>query len=357
MIMNCARDANGDKDNDFEYVIPISINYESGLIDKLSYSKFNDLNALPKSMGIETEFYGYSLLGNENADYVITRYALTNTKDQAISNFYIGQYYDFDMDDTSYDDDVAAFDAENNFGYVFDDDGDPVDTHIGLALLSSDSVNYFAMDADGESNPTVSWDGFDDNEKWTALTSGNNFSSSGPNDISVLISGGPYTLLPKEKQEFDFLLAAADDLTQLKETVNRAREKYNLLPTDVQIEEHLLPTNFSLEQNYPNPFNPSTKIEYSIPSLSVILSSLSASGVEAKNLKDFLSQTSRNDYVNVVLKIYNILGREITTLVNKQQKPGNYQVEWNAEDLSSGIYFYQLKVNGWSDIKKMILLR
>jgi flagellar hook assembly protein FlgD len=112
-----------------------------------------------------------------------------------------------------------------------------------------------------------------------------------------------------------------------------------------------------LEQNYPNPFNPSTKIEYSIPSLSVILSSLSASGVEAKNLKDFLSQTSRNDYVNVVLKIYNILGREITTLVNKQQKPGNYQVEWNAEDLSSGIYFYQLKVNGWSDIKKMILLR
>ena len=354
-IMNCARDVNGDKDTDFEFVTPIVINFETGLINKLSYSKFNDLKALPKSMGIETEFYSYSLLGSENADYIIVRYALTNTKNQEINNFYIGQYYDFDMDDTSYDDDVVAFDTENNFGYVFDDDGDPVDTHIGLAFLSSDSVNYFAMDADGEDNPTVSWDGFDDNEKWIALTSGKNFSSSGPNDISVLISGGPYTLLPNEKQEFDFLIAAADNLEQLRETVNRAREKYSLLPTDVELEEPLLSTRFSLEQNYPNPFNPSTTIKYSIPANSVILSG-------AKNPQDFSSQSSKtvappNDIINVSLKVYDILGREIRTLVNEHQKPGNYQVEWNVQNLSSGIYFYQIKIDGWSDIKKMILLR
>ena len=51
------------------------------------------------------------------------------------------------------------------------------------------------------------------------------------------------------------------------------------------------------------------------------------------------------------------LGEKLVTLVNEHQNPGNYQVEWNAKNLSSGIYFYQIKIDGWSDIKKMILLR
>ncbi len=327
-IMNCARDVNGDKDTDFEYVTPIVINYETGLIDKLSYSKFNDFNALPKSMGIETEFYSYSLFGSENADYIITRYALTNTKSQAINNFYIGQYYDFDVDDTSYDDDVVAFDNENNFGYVFDDDGDPVDTHIGLALLSSDSVNYFAMDADGDSNPTVSWDGFDDNEKWIALTSGKNFLSSGPNDISVLISGGPYTLLPDEKQVFDFLIAAADNLTRLTETITNAREKHSLFPPDIKIGEPLFPIEFSLDQNYPNPFNLSTTIKYSI---------------------------KEDGMVN--LSVYNLLGEKIIQAVNEFKTKGIYTLNFNASNLSSGVYFYKISVNDFTSVKKMVVTK
>lgn len=332
-IVNTARNVNGDKDNDFTYIIPVSISNEESEIDKISYSKFHDFNADPKSLGIEIEFYGYNFKGNDAADYMIIRYALKNTTNDVINNFYIGQYYDFDIDDSSYDDDIAAFDFENNFGYLFDDDGDPVNTHIGLALLSSDSVNYFAMDADGESNPTVSWDGFDDNEKWTALTSGKDFTASGPNDISVVISAGPYILLQNEKQEFDFLIASADNLMQLRETVSIAREKYNLLPTDVEFEESLSPTKFSLEQNYPNPFNPSTTIKYSIP----------------------LDEKRETEYVH--LMVFDILGKEVAVLVNENQKPGNYEVKWNAENISSGIYFYQLRVNGLSDIRKMILLR
>ncbi len=98
-----------------------------------------------------------------------------------------------------------------------------------------------------------------------------------------------------------------------------------------------IPKKFLLEQNYPNPFNPSTIIKYSIPSNTVPLSRVNES--------------------NVTLKVFDILGKEVAILVNELQTPGSYQVKWNAEDLSSGIYFYQIKVNGWSDIKKMILLR
>ncbi|MGH2574939.1 MAG: SBBP repeat-containing protein [Ignavibacteria bacterium] len=102
----------------------------------------------------------------------------------------------------------------------------------------------------------------------------------------------------------------------------------------------LIPEEFKLSQNYPNPFNPITKIRFDLPQ-SVFLSG-------AKNL--------------ILLKIYDILGREVVTLINEVLKPGSYEVEWDGKDLknqtlTSGIYFYKLQANGFSDTKKMILLK
>ena len=99
-----------------------------------------------------------------------------------------------------------------------------------------------------------------------------------------------------------------------------------------------VPKDFVLSQNYPNPFNPNTSIEFSVPVNS-----------------------------NVTLTIYNLLGQVVTTLVNEEVSAGNYSVVWNATDrsglqVSSGIYFYELKANGndgtdFSRMKKMILLK
>ncbi|MCW8822561.1 MAG: T9SS type A sorting domain-containing protein, partial [Ignavibacteriaceae bacterium] len=97
-----------------------------------------------------------------------------------------------------------------------------------------------------------------------------------------------------------------------------------------------IPYKFSLKQNYPNPFNPSTKIGYSIP------------------------QTSQ-----IQIKVYDILGKEIETLVNEEKPAGNYEVTWDAANLPSGVYFYQLRVGGletssgqgFIETKKMLLLK
>ena len=90
-----------------------------------------------------------------------------------------------------------------------------------------------------------------------------------------------------------------------------------------------IPTKFRLNQNYPNPFNPVTKITYSLPR------------------KSF-----------VTLKIYDVLGREVKTLVNKSQEEGNYLVNFNANNLSSGIYFYKLSAeNSYVKTKKMLFMR
>ncbi|MCF8242578.1 MAG: T9SS type A sorting domain-containing protein [Melioribacteraceae bacterium] len=92
---------------------------------------------------------------------------------------------------------------------------------------------------------------------------------------------------------------------------------------------------FKLYQNYPNPFNPSTKISFIIPN------------VEMK----------QSASVFTIIKIYDILGREVKTLLNKPMQPGNYTVEFNADGLASGVYIYRLNAGGFTSVKKMILLR
>ncbi len=93
------------------------------------------------------------------------------------------------------------------------------------------------------------------------------------------------------------------------------------------------PNNFALVQNYPNPFNPSTKIRYAIPLLGGARGGL------------------------VTIKIFDVLGNEIETLVNEEKSPGTYEITWNAVGLPSGVYFYQLRSGEFVETKKMLLLR
>lgn len=110
-----------------------------------------------------------------------------------------------------------------------------------------------------------------------------------------------------------------------------------------------LPSDFNLYQNYPNPFNPETTIKYSIPT-----SVISTGG---RNLKDFSSQTPGNDYVNVLLKVYDMLGREVAVLVNEKQSVGIYNVQFDAGNISSGTYIYKLTAGKFEKSKKMILMK
>jgi len=95
-----------------------------------------------------------------------------------------------------------------------------------------------------------------------------------------------------------------------------------------EIEVEIIPTEFALYQNYPNPFNPNTTIRYQLP------------------------QESK-----VIIKIYDILGSEVITLLNEKKEPGVYEVEFNASHLSSGTYIYRIVADGFVETKKMVLLK
>jgi len=99
------------------------------------------------------------------------------------------------------------------------------------------------------------------------------------------------------------------------------------LANPVKDPEEMIPTEFALRQNYPNPFNPETVIEFSV-----------------------------KEPCKVSLKVYDIRGREVMTLVNEERAPGVYKSVFRGNKLASGIYFYRIRMKTFTDVKKMIVL-
>jgi len=135
---------------------------------------------------------------------------------------------------------------------------------------------------------------------------------------------------PRQIAAFDNLRWSLTNYPQINYLIEQGR--FDFL-TDVDgVTSETQPTGFILYQNYPNPFNPITTIKFSVPDLGTGLA---------------LS----------VLKVYDILGNEISTLVNEQKTPGTYEVKFDASHLPSGIYFYRLLIGNYSETKSMVLIK
>jgi hypothetical protein len=161
---------------------------------------------------------------------------------------------------------------------------------------------------------------------------------------------GPFRLDLGETAEVVVALVAGmgtsnlNSITKLKENTFVADTTFlglvnagqtTILSISDKISNNVAPHNFVLHQNYPNPFNPSTKIKFTIPSVE----------------KGYIPS------LQTTLKVYDILGREIATLVNEGKPAGEYEVEFDGTAIPSGVYFYQLKAGNFVETKKMILIR
>lgn len=112
------------------------------------------------------------------------------------------------------------------------------------------------------------------------------------------------------------------------QAVNDARLVNDEMVVALPVKGEALPIVFELKQNYPNPFNPSTIISYALPKAS-----------------------------HVTISIYNVLGREVVTLVDEEKAAGRYEVNWDASANASGVYFYRIQADDFSETKKMMMLK
>ena len=147
-----------------------------------------------------------------------------------------------------------------------------------------------------------------------------------------------YSNVPADSISGKKILYQGTTISSIVGIIHYSFNRYKLTPrtdadfgivTSVEItREEELPTVYALAQNYPNPFNPSTVVQYSVPTGGLVM-----------------------------LKVYNVLGQEVRTLVNEQQAPGTYRVRFDATGLASGLYFYRITAGAFVDIKKMMLLK
>ncbi|MHB8338786.1 MAG: T9SS type A sorting domain-containing protein [Ignavibacteriaceae bacterium] len=238
----------------------------------------------------------------------------------------------------------VAYDSSNIYFYV----------KTNSALTPYTDKNWMLLFIDSDTNHATGWEGYDylinlniKSDSVTTLARWNGQDSSWDetanlryqytgNQMQIAV---PRNLINQTGNDISFYFHWADNIQKLNDITeffidgdSAPDRRFNYwyttqTPTGVK-ETYQLPQSFSLSQNYPNPFNPSTQIKYGIPK----------SGI-------------------VTLKVYNMLGQEVATLVNQEQKSGNYIVNFDASKLASGVYLYRIEANGFSLTKKMTLLK
>lgn len=282
--------------------------------------KFNDNGAGTNKIGVEVSVQSYAFTGTNDQNYILLRYNIKNTNSTAISNLYAGLFTFFSPNGVYGTGNVTRYNSTNKLGYTHSAT-DTTAPYLGVGLMTSNqSTNFKPLIFSEVIN------GFTTSEKWQTLSSGIASDSMGPGGNAFTIAEGPFTIQPNQSIYVGFAIVKGNNLMDLLNNTVIAKGKYQSVGIK-QITE-LIPKKYELMQNYPNPFNPETKINFAIP---------------------------ENAFVKI--QIYDVLGREVMTLVNEKLGAGFYEYNFNGSSLSSGLYFYRMTTNKYTDIKRMILVK
>ena len=330
-VSDCVRGSNEQVQSaDFTNISPFQITQPGIISSQDGNAKYNDDGAAASKIGVEISFSSYEFTSAPDSDYIVMKYKIKNTSGSVINNFYAGLFADWDIG-ASGGNNRADWDAVNQMGYVWKTGGNP-GTYVGVALLSAANPSYWAIDNDNaiSGNPWGIYDGFTDAEKFQSLSSGigrPQALGTGVGDVANITGSGPYSIPAGSEITITFAILGGENLADLQANCVAAKLKYNSV-LGITNYNSQIPDKYSLSQNYPNPFNPSTNLEFGISKLGF-----------------------------VSLKIYDMLGKEVATLVNENLNPGTYNYNFDASGLTSGVYFYKLESDGFVETKRMMLIK
>jgi subtilisin family serine protease len=287
---------------------------------------------LPLGVVIQQRSYADNQTGHD--DFIILSYTISSTSNQALSDLYIGLFFDWDLPADAQDD--ARFDDEMSMGYVQNNSTSPTVLAATYLLASQEDLVYSAIDNEAEIyGGGGEDDGFTPDEKWRFLSEGTEDQSLYGKDVSTLTATGPFYLPPGESMRVAFAVIAAGSVQDLLSNVDNAQRYWDNSILPYELLEGV--TTYYLSQNFSNPFNPvkeSTTILYSL----------------VKPSDD------------VRLAVFDLLGREVKELYSGSSEDGEHAIRWNGKDnlgklVSSGIYIYRLEVDGQTHSRKLVVLK
>lgn len=333
----------------------LSIQTPGEVSDQDGFCKFSDANA-PNPLRVEISQRSFAYSDSDYDDFLIIHYTIKNAGIDPLEEAFIGLFFDWDISRISPDLDLFGFDEDLALYYQFDQENL---TYLSLVPLSD--LPHVSTQID---NAQTLYDGFSGLEKFDFLSGQNsasiyqglpiNASSIEPEvkDWSQIISCGPISLAPEEKTAVAFAIVGGGSLDELKINIASARAKYESFSSGIEEEEEeevVLPKNYSLGQNYPNPFNPVTTIRYTV-------------GISQATVANGGESTADGSPVQTSLRVYNIRGQLVKTLVDGELNPGSYEAIWDGTDqagdrVASGIYLYRLKTDKNQTTRRMILIK
>ncbi len=327
-VSDCIRGTDGStQDDDFRpasgeilsVITPGQYTFEQG-----SILMVDSLATTPLGISVLQTTYADTLEGFN--DYVIFKYEIVNPTPLAISNMYVGLFFDWDIAAAAAD--YVRYDATRRLGYVQNSSSNATHLAATKLLTTGSGVSFRAVH-----NPNEIYDGFTPTEKWNFLSGGLQTQSLNGVDVSTLLSEGPFTIPSEASIEMAFAVIGGNSLAELETNADNAQNFWDNPSLDIPQQSQAIPDRFILEQNFPNPFNPETRIGYQIPAAA-----------------------------EVNIQIFNILGQEIRTVVDGHQAAGSYSVMWDGRDAAgqvvpSGVYLYRLTAGEFTAVRKMILMR
>ncbi|MFC1724579.1 amidohydrolase family protein [candidate division KSB1 bacterium] len=261
---------------------------------------------------------------------LLVKYTFENISNNPLSDIYIGQIMDFDIgqyDSGTYMDNMADWESHDglSFAYMYNAFSSAY-PYIGIAMFDS-SGNCANSELSFTSR--VNFENGRETSMSEIMRSGTIASgTSEASDYSMLLSAGPISFdVNQSKSPFLIAIVAGENLEELKTAVNQAYDHINS-QTNIPPTPNGTPDKFVLSQNYPNPFNNATTIAYQLPKAAM-----------------------------VNISIYNIPGQLVETLVNESQAEGFHKVQWNADNVVSGLYFYRIQAGDFIEVKKCLLLK
>lgn len=283
-----------------------------------------------KQVVIDLQTYAYDDPAISNVVYV--KYTIQNLSSFLVmKNVYAGLFNDWDIGGNASNNNIS-FSESDSVLYIADassSSSQPVAAVAHMGPISSALAIDNAVEGQPDSVTFGLYDGFEDSEKKRSLKAGTVRTEINNADVSAVVASGPFTLNPKAKATIGFIYAFGEDPDELRKQIAAARTR-NLFSVSSagRIRSEEVPEETNLFQNYPNPFNSSTQLHVD------------------------LQQRSE-----VTLTIYDVLGRKVRVLVDRELEAGAHFFPFNAESISSGVYFARLKTNRGIETIPMTLIK